>query len=43
VTFPPFLLLSFGLPVNLQVLHFIQASGGRLFRGIAEIKIPEIG
>lgn len=32
-----------GLPVNLQVLHFIQASGGRLFRGIAEIKIPVIG
>lgn len=29
-----------GLPINLQVLHFIQASGGCLFRGIDEINIP---
>ena len=28
-----------GLPVNLQVLHFIEKSGGRMFRSIAEISI----
>jgi nucleoside 2-deoxyribosyltransferase len=27
----------FGLPINLQVLHFIEKSGGRLFRSIKEI------
>ena len=27
-----------GLPLNLQLLHFIEYSGGRLFRSIAEIK-----
>ncbi|MBJ6800321.1 nucleoside 2-deoxyribosyltransferase [Geomonas propionica] len=26
-----------GVPLNLQVLHFIEASGGRLFRKIEEI------
>lgn len=26
-----------GIPVNLQVLHFIAMSGGRLFRTIDEI------
>ena len=30
-----------GLPVNLQVLHFIQASGGRLFRAIDAIAIQQ--
>ncbi|MGO9116549.1 MAG: nucleoside 2-deoxyribosyltransferase [Desulfomonilaceae bacterium] len=29
---------EFGLPLNLQVLHFIINSGGRLFRGIEEIE-----
>ena len=28
-----------GLPINLQVLHFIRISGGTLFRSIAEITI----
>lgn len=28
---------EFGLPLNLQVLHFIEKSGGRLFRSIEEI------
>jgi len=28
-----------GIPVNLQVLHFIERSGGRLFRKIADIEI----
>ena len=28
-----------GLPVNLQVLHFIEKSGGKMFRSIAEISI----
>jgi len=28
-----------GLPVNLQILHFIERSGGKLFRSIAEISI----
>ena len=27
-----------GLPVNLQVLHFIEKSGGKLFRRIEEIE-----
>jgi nucleoside 2-deoxyribosyltransferase len=27
-----------GLPLNLQLLHFIEYSGGRLFRSIAQIK-----
>ena len=30
-----------GLPVNLQVLHFIERSGGTMFRSIAEISIAE--
>jgi nucleoside 2-deoxyribosyltransferase len=29
-----------GVPINLQVLHFIEQSGGRLFRSIAEIALP---
>lgn len=29
-----------GLPVNLQLLHFIERSGGRLFRSIEEIQLP---
>jgi len=29
---------EFGLPVNLQVLHFIERSGGKLFRKIEEIE-----
>ena len=29
-----------GLPFNLQVLHFIEQSGGRVFRNIADIAIP---
>ncbi len=29
---------EFGLPMNLQVLHFIETSGGRLFRSIEEIE-----
>jgi nucleoside 2-deoxyribosyltransferase len=29
---------EFGLPVNLQVLHFIETSGGKLFRRIEEIE-----
>jgi len=29
-----------GIPVNLQLLHFIETSGGRLFRSIAEIVLP---
>ena len=28
-----------GLPFNLQLLHFIEKSGGRVFRSIAEIDI----
>lgn len=28
-----------GLPVNLQILHFIERSGGKLFRSIDEIMI----
>ena len=31
-----------GLPVNLQLLHFIESSGGTLFRSIAEISVPEL-
>jgi nucleoside 2-deoxyribosyltransferase len=29
---------EFGLPMNLQVLHFIEKSGGKLFRRIEEIE-----
>jgi len=29
---------EFGLPLNLQVLYFIEKSGGRLFRRIEEIE-----
>ncbi len=29
---------EFGLPVNLQLLHFIEKSGGTLFRRIEEIE-----
>jgi hypothetical protein len=29
---------EFGLPVNLQVLHFIEKSRGSLFRSIEEIE-----
>ena len=29
---------EFGLPLNLQVLHFIEKSGGRLFRSIEDIE-----
>jgi len=29
---------EFGLPINLQLLHFIEKSGGRLFRKIEEIE-----
>ncbi|GFO67147.1 2-deoxyribonucleoside glycosidase [Geomonas limicola] len=29
-----------GIPVNLQLLHFIETSGGQLFRSIAEIILP---
>jgi nucleoside 2-deoxyribosyltransferase len=29
---------EFGLPMNLQVLHFIEKSGGRLFRRIEEME-----
>jgi nucleoside 2-deoxyribosyltransferase len=29
---------EFGLPLNLQVLHFIEKSGGELFRRIEEIE-----
>lgn len=29
---------EFGLPVNLQVLYFIEKSGGRLFRRIEDIE-----
>ncbi|BDV43770.1 2-deoxyribonucleoside glycosidase [Geotalea uraniireducens] len=29
-----------GVPINLQVLHFIERSGGRLFRSIGEIVLP---
>jgi nucleoside 2-deoxyribosyltransferase len=29
---------EFGLPLNLQILHFIEKSGGRLFRSIEEIQ-----
>lgn len=28
-----------GLPVNLQILHFIERSGGKMFRSIEEIAI----
>lgn len=28
-----------GIPINLQVLHFIERTGGRLFRRIDEIKL----
>lgn len=30
---------EFGLPMNLQVLHFIERSGGKLFRRIEEIEL----
>jgi nucleoside 2-deoxyribosyltransferase len=30
---------EFGLPVNLQLLHFIENSGGSLFRSIEEIEL----
>lgn len=30
---------EFGLPMNLQVLHFIEKSGGKLFRRIEEIEL----
>jgi len=30
---------EFGLPMNLQVLHFIKATGGKLFRRIEDIDI----
>lgn len=29
---------EFGLPMNLQVLHFMEKSGGRLFRRIEDIE-----
>jgi nucleoside 2-deoxyribosyltransferase len=29
---------EFGLPLNLQILHFIERSGGKLFRSIEEIE-----
>ncbi len=29
-----------GIPINLQVLYFIEASGGKLFRNIDEVDIP---
>lgn len=29
-----------GVPINLQVLYWIESSGGRLFRGIDGIRIP---
>ena len=29
-----------GIPINLQVMFFIEASGGRLFRSIEDIAIP---
>jgi hypothetical protein len=29
---------EFGLPLNLQVLRFIEKSGGRLFRRIEDIE-----
>lgn len=32
-----------GVPVNLQVLHFIQRSGGTMFRSIAEISLSVSG
>ena len=28
-----------GLPINLQILHFIEKSGGRMFRSIAELSL----
>jgi len=28
-----------GLPVNLQLIHFIERSGGRIFRSIGEIEL----
>jgi nucleoside 2-deoxyribosyltransferase len=28
-----------GLPVNLQILHFIETSGGEMFRSIAELSL----
>jgi nucleoside 2-deoxyribosyltransferase len=31
-----------GVPVNLQVLHFIERSGGTLFRSIAAIQLPAL-
>jgi nucleoside 2-deoxyribosyltransferase len=30
---------EFGLPLNLQVLNFIERSGGKLFRSIEEIEL----
>lgn len=30
-----------GIPINLQVLHFIERSGGTLFRSIEEIALSE--
>jgi len=32
-----------GLPINLQLLHFIERSGGKLFRSIEEISISGHG
>lgn len=29
-----------GVPINLQVLHFIEKSGGELFRKIEDVRIP---
>ena len=29
-----------GIPINLQVLYFIEASGGKLFRTVEEVDIP---
>jgi len=31
-----------GVPVNLQLLHFIETSGGALFRSIAEIRMAAV-
>jgi nucleoside 2-deoxyribosyltransferase len=32
-----------GLPINLQILHFIEKSGGRMFRSIAELSLAVPG
>lgn len=29
-----------GVAINLQVLHFIERSGGRLFRRLEEVELP---